>query len=189
MISLGEIEPVRKIQDDLNKTVTMASISRERSGEKNFYQKGAMTQPQVDRAVNMPMNSYVEVEDINGVRREPAQLQSAPYLQQSEYYQQLMEIIMGMPRMQMGGGAGVSTGTATGDSIADTRFEGRNGQKKEDIEELVKDVVYRLYDLAKDNLTSAKLSINGEETEITKDDLVQDPQITVQINTTGRKLS
>jgi len=186
---LGEIEPMIPLQNELNKILTQMSISRVSGGVKSLYEKGAIDATQLSKLQNGLDNEYNEVKDLAKVQDRPMRFQSGPFIDSEQLIMNLVQVITGASQLTLGGGAQGNV-TARSDMLADARFEGRESQKREDIEDLVRGIVYKLVDYFRNDLEVPRnVELNGETIPVNKDyfkDMDYDPTITVRINTVGK---
>ena len=188
LLPQGEIKPIMPLQNELNKTLTQMSLTRESGGNKSIYNKGAITATQLNHANNSPANNYVEVTDIGGIQDRPMRFQANPFIACKELVMSLFQIVSGSSALILGGGASSGV-TARSDMLADARFEGRESQKREDIEDLVRGVVNKLIFNFKNYLDIKKsINIDNKPAKISKEDLKADydPSVVVRINTSGK---
>ena len=116
------------------------SISRVSGGVKSLYEKGAISATQLSDIQNGLDNEYNEVTDITKIQDRPMRFQSGPFIDCEQLILSLLQIVSGASQLTLGGGAQGNV-TARSDMLADARFEGRESQKREDIEDLVRGIV------------------------------------------------
>lgn len=188
LLPQGEIGPIIPLQNELNKILTQMSFSRIAGGVKTLYNKGSITDSQKSKIINGLDMEYIEVEDLSKIQDRNMRFQSGPFLDSQDLILALVQLVTGASRMTLGGGAQNGV-TARSDMLADARFEGRESQKREDIEDLVRGIVYKLIDNFQNYLDlGKKIELDGQVEEVTKEDLKfdYDPDVTVRINTVGK---